>query len=201
MNFVYPLITTFLLVFLSELGDKTQLLVLSYSTKSKAKNILVGVALGSFLSHGIAILFGSRLASLENQSFQYFLQLFTYFTFIFMGLWGFLPKFSKQSSNKSSFLNKISLYKLHYVFIIAFNIFVGEIGDKTFLAALGMGIQYPDYKIFLIIGSIMGMIVSNSIAIFFGKVLGRIVNQRFLEVLSNLLFIIFGVFGLLSFCL
>ena len=56
MNFIYPFIISFMLVFFSELGDKTQLLVLSFSTKDKAKNILLGVALGTFFSHGLAIL-------------------------------------------------------------------------------------------------------------------------------------------------
>ena len=33
MNFIYPFIIAFLLIFVSELGDKTQLLVLSFSSK------------------------------------------------------------------------------------------------------------------------------------------------------------------------
>ena len=57
MEFLYPFFISFILIFLSELGDKTQLLVLSFSTKDKAKNILFGVALGTFFSHGLAILF------------------------------------------------------------------------------------------------------------------------------------------------
>ena len=59
-----------------------------------------------------------------------------------------------------------------------------------------MGIQYPNYKLFLILGSILGMVASNSIAIFFGKFLGKMINQRFLEFLSNVLFIIFGLLGI-----
>ena len=57
MGFFYYFFITFTLIFISELGDKTQLLVLSFSTKDKSKNILIGVALGTFLSHGLAILF------------------------------------------------------------------------------------------------------------------------------------------------
>lgn len=45
MEYIYPFLISFMLVFFSELGDKTQLLVLSFSTKSKAKNILLGVAI------------------------------------------------------------------------------------------------------------------------------------------------------------
>ncbi|MCI8411517.1 MAG: TMEM165/GDT1 family protein [Clostridia bacterium] len=50
MDFIYPFLITFMLVFLSELGDKTQLLVLSFSSKDKAMNILLGVAIGTFLA-------------------------------------------------------------------------------------------------------------------------------------------------------
>ena len=45
MNFLYPFFISFMLIFFSELGDKTQLLVLSFSTKGKTKNILLGVAI------------------------------------------------------------------------------------------------------------------------------------------------------------
>ena len=66
MLFFYTLFIAFLLVFFSELGDKTQLIVLSFSAKLKATTILLGVALGSLFSHGIAILFGSFLGNLNN---------------------------------------------------------------------------------------------------------------------------------------
>ena len=55
MNLIYPFLITFLFIFLSELGDKTQLLVLSFSTKGKASFVLLGVAIGTFFSHGLAI--------------------------------------------------------------------------------------------------------------------------------------------------
>ena len=78
MNFsmvnLYPFLIAFIFVFISELGDKTQLLVLSFSSKLKATTILIGVALGSFLSHGVAILFGSSLGFLDNEFLHFLLQ-------------------------------------------------------------------------------------------------------------------------------
>ena len=68
MEYIYSFLIAFSFIFFSELGDKTQLLVLSFSTKSKARNILLGIAIGTFFSHGIAILFGSKVGSLENES-------------------------------------------------------------------------------------------------------------------------------------
>lgn len=198
MHYIYPFFISFILIFVSELGDKTQLLVLSFSTKDKAKNILLGVALGTFFSHGLAILFGSNLGTFQNETFRFYSELFTYCSFLLFGLIGFIPRKEKNKNSKSSILEKITLIKLNYIFIIAFSIIIGELGDKTFLASLGLGLQYPNYRISLIIGSICGMITSNSIALFFGKFLGNKLNPKFIEFLSNILFIVFGIVGLIN---
>ena len=92
MNYLYPIIISFLMIFLSELGDKTQLLVLSFTSKHKASTILLGVALGSFLSHGVAILFGSVLGNLENNNIHNILELITYSSFILLGIITLLSK-------------------------------------------------------------------------------------------------------------
>lgn len=199
MEFAYPFLVSFMLVFLSELGDKTQLLVISFSTKDRVKNILLGVAIGTFFSHGLAILFGSKIGSFENDTFQFYLEIFTYTSFLLFGIFGFIPKKEKSDvKSKSLLLQKISNIKLNYIWIIAINIIIGELGDKTFLASLGLGLQYPNNKISLIIGSITGMVASNSIALFFGKFLGNKFNPKFVEFLSNIIFVILGLIGLLS---
>lgn len=198
MEFVYPFFVSFFMVFLSELGDKTQLLVLSFSTKSRARNVLLGVAIGTFFSHGLAILFGSKFASLENASFQFYAEILTYLSFLLFGILGFIPKHknTNENSSKLSLLQKLSNLKLNYVFLIAINILIGEFGDKTFLASLGLGLQYPRFKVSLILGSICGMVCSNSIALFFGRFLGNKFNPNFAQFLSNVLFVVFGLVGL-----
>ena len=200
MYFVYPFFITFIFIFLSELGDKTQLLVLSFSTKGKASFILLGVAIGTFFSHGLAILFGSQIASFQDDTFQFYLTLFTYLSFLLFGLWGFYSSHKDNNSNEHnlSFLQRFPFFNVHYVFVVAFSIIAGELGDKTFLASLGAGLQYPDAKISLILGSIFGMDASNSIAIFFGKFLENKLKPDLMQTLSNIIFILFGVFGLFS---
>ena len=201
----YPFFISFIMVFLSELGDKTQLLVLTFSNKLRTFNILVGIAIGTFLSHGLAIIFGSKLSSL-SPNFNTFLSIITYSSFILFGVLGFLSNKSSSlymkdnsQSLKFNFLYKLSSLKIGYIFIIAFSIFVGEFGDKTFLASLGLGLEYPDSKISLILGSIFGMVLSNLIAIFLGKFLGNKFSNGFLENLSNCLFIAFGLIGFFNF--
>lgn len=199
MDLFYTFFITFSIIFFSELGDKTQLLVLSFSNKSKISNILLGISLGTFFSHGLAILFGSHLGSFDNVFFNFYLKVFTYSSFLLFGIIGFLPKKKNSSkTEKSSFLYKICNLKINYVFLIAISIFVGELGDKTFLASLGVSMQYPNYKFSLILGCIAGMLCSNSIAIFFAKFISEKFNQHFIEFLSNIIFIIFGIVGFLS---
>lgn len=203
MEFLYTFFISFFLVFLSELGDKTQLLVLSFSTKSRAKHILLGVALGTLLSHGLAILFGSTMSYLGSDTFQFYLQVLTYSSFLLFGILGFIPEkeqninYSSDIHSKFTFLHKLSHIKIFKscVFMIAISIMVGELGDKTFLASLGLGLQYPNFKISLILGSILGMVLSNSFALFFGRFLSNKLNSNFVKILSNLLFIIFGLLG------
>ena len=198
MEYIYPIFISFLLVFVSELGDKTQLLVLSFSSKTNVKNILLGVALGSFFSHGIAIIFGSTLGILNNESFQHLLKIITYSSFILFGIFSFISINKEEQENSTSIINKIINMKLNYTLIIALSIIVGEFGDKTFLASIGLGIQYPFYKVSLIIGAILGMVISDLIAIVFGKLLINKISDKNVKILSGILFIIFGIIGFLG---
>ena len=116
------------------------------------------------------------------------------------GIFGFLPK-RKEKETKNVFLDKILKIKANCILIVALSIIMGEIGDKTFLASLGLGVKYPFYKVSLILGSITGMVLSNSFALFFGRFLGNKFNPKFVKILSNILFLLFGTIGLIRFLL
>ena len=132
---IYPFIIAFTLVFVSELGDKTQLLALSFSSKLKTTPILLGVALGSLFSHGIAILCGSFLGNIENSTFQLVIKIITYLSFIVFGIITLKTNSKEESSsNNKNYFNS----NLRYILFIAFSIVIGELGDKTFLASIGL---------------------------------------------------------------
>lgn len=203
MNNLFPFIISFLFIALSELGDKTQVLVLSFSTKNKTSHILIGIAIGTLLSHGIAIILGSKICNYGDTNFIYYLKLLTYLTFLVFGILGFI-KLIKTSTNltktdyKLKLLNYISSLFKNCIFIVALSIAIGELGDKTWLASIGLGIQYPMFKISLICGSICGMLLSNSISIFLGKWLSHKISDKYIDILSNSIFIIFGFLGLIN---
>lgn len=195
---VYAIFISFALVFVTELGDKTQLLMISFANKTTPFKILLGVAIGSFFSHGIAILFGSSLNLFNNDLITSTLRTFTYISFILIGLYSFLPKkilLSMNDSKKEGFISKLSNMTIGYTLIVALSIIIGEIGDKTFLASIGLGIQYPSLKLSLIIGAILGMVICDAIAIFFGKFLSNHISEEAMKKLSGILFIIFGIVG------
>ena len=74
---------------------------------------------------------------------------------------------------------------------------VGELGDKTFLASLGFGIQYPNAKVMLVLGAILAMVTCDSIAIIFGKFLNKYISETMMQKVSGILFLIFGLAGFL----
>lgn len=205
MQFLYTFIISFIFIFFSELGDKTQILVLSLSGKHKAFNILLGVVLGTLLSHGLAITFGSQVSNIGDVYFITILKFITYITFLVFGFLGFWKLKKNDCDNvptkedsKSSFIRLLNSLTKNCILIVASSIAIGELGDKTFLASLGLGIQYPSYRISLILGSICGMVMSDSIAIFFGKLIGKKVSSNTIDIISNTIFIIFGIIGILS---
>lgn len=200
MNFFYTFFIAFSMVFLSELGDKTQLLALSFSGKEKTYKILIGVAIGSFFSHGIAILFGSSITLLENEFLHFAVQIITYCSFLFMGIVSLLPKKNEMqgSSKKDGFLQKITNWKINYCILIALCIMIGELGDKTFLASIGLGVQYPNFKFSLILGAIAAMVICDFIAILFGKFLNRYISEKAMQRFSGILFLLFGIIGFVT---
>ena len=203
MDLIYPFIIAFSMVFVSELGDKTQLLVLSFSGKSHTFKILLGVAIGSFFSHGLAILFGSSIHLLDNSIIHAITEWITYISFILMGIFTLLPKKEQTSENekKDGILYKISHLKINYCFMVALCIMIGEFGDKTFLASIGLGVQYPNAKLALVLGAICAMVVCDFIAILFGKFLNKYISEKAMQKLSGILFLIFGLIGIYNlFC-
>ena len=198
MENIYPMLIAFFMIFVSELGDKTQILVMSFSGKQKIATILLGVALGTFFSHGLAILFGSYIGAINNENVKLILDFATNIIFIIFGLIFLFNKEKEESDvNKTGLLSKLSNIKLNYILIIAISIAVGELGDKTFLAAIGLGIQYAKYKIPLVIGAIMGMVISDLLAIILGKIISKKIPEELMKKISGILFIIFGIIGIL----
>ncbi|MBL7688813.1 MAG: TMEM165/GDT1 family protein [Bdellovibrionaceae bacterium] len=180
------LINSFLLVFAGEMGDKTQLLSLVLASRFKKPwTILLGVFVATILNHGLASGLGVWLSSLVEPATMRWILALTFFAF---ALWILIP-------DKEEELKQTSQFGVLATTIIAF--FLAEMGDKTQLATIALGARYADTLI-VTIGTTLGMLASNALAIFLGSKLLERIPMKWVRAFASFLFLLFGVLILIS---
>ncbi|SHK43161.1 Uncharacterized protein family UPF0016 [Desulfatibacillum alkenivorans DSM 16219] len=79
------LFSTFIMVFLAELGDKTQLATMGFAAESKSMvSVFIGSALALCLSSALAVLAGAWIAKHVSQDA---IRMTAGGLFVFLGLW------------------------------------------------------------------------------------------------------------------
>ena len=73
---VKEFLETFILVFVAEMGDKTQLLLMTLAAKYSVIQVLAGIFLGVLINHGSAVFIGCLISNITD---EYILQLFAGF--------------------------------------------------------------------------------------------------------------------------
>lgn len=179
-------ISALLLIFVAEMGDKTQILAMMFATKYKTSKVLVGIFIGSFLNHGLAVLFGSLIGGVINPNI---LQVVAGIAFIGFAFWTLLAGDDDEDSN-------VNMSKGAIV-TVALAFFVGELGDKTQLTAITLSIDSV-YPLLVLFGTVSGMIVTSSLGIVVGSKLGDKIPELMIKLLSSAVFLIFGVIKLVS---
>jgi len=170
-----------LLIFIAEMGDKTQIMAMAFATKYKVKQILLGVAIGSFANHGIAILFGSflnRFIPIEA------LQLVAGVLFIAFGLLSLSIAEEEEAEQ--------SLKKYGAVVTVGIAFFLGELGDKTQLTAMTLATDAVN-PAFTLMGTVLGMVIVSSFGIFIGAKLGDRIPEHLIKFGAFLVFMFFGL--------
>ncbi len=173
------------LIFIAEMGDKTQILAMAFSTKYKVRNVIIGVFIGSTLNHALAVLLGANLHLLIPLNT---LSIIAGFSFILFGLWSL--KFNNEESN-----SKISKYGPILTVAIAF--FIGELGDKTQLAAIALSTDSV-YPLLTLLGTVSGMVFTSLLAIFVGIKIGGKISEFYMKLGAGIVFLSFGYIKLFS---
>ena len=176
---MHILFTSFVLVALSEMGDKTQLLAFSLAAKYRRPwMVLSGILVATLLNHSIASTLGSWLFSQVNTRI---LSGVLAAVFIGFGFWTLKPDTISpdQSSNYNPFLTTLFLF------------FIAEMGDKTQLATVALGARYGA-PVLVTIGTTLGMLVSDGLAVFLGEKLSNKIEMKWIRRLAASLFFIFG---------
>lgn len=120
-------IKAFSLVFVAEMGDKSQLLALAFATTYPIGMVLTGISLGIILNHGLAILFAYILSKYLGS--LWFIHVFAGLLFLFFG-------FSSLKLELDDEEEDVKPSKFGPIFSMAGAFFLGELGDKTQLTAI-----------------------------------------------------------------
>ena len=82
--------------------------------------------------------------------------------------------------------------------IVTTTFFLAELGDKTMLTTVAQAAAHPQFPVAVWIGSSLGMVLSDGLAIIVGRVLGTKLPERAIKIGASILFFIFGVFSLIQ---
>jgi len=172
------------MILLAELGDKTQLTVISLSCSYPILSVFIGSMLGFLVVDGFSIIIGSSLASFIPMTW---IMVASGIIFIVFGLLTFFPRKEGTRTNVSK---RSPLLASFYLIVL------GELGDKTQIASIALAAENGWDSV--LIGVILAFIVLVSLGCVFGaKVLSRL-PERILRVGTAFLFILIGVASLLS---
>lgn len=175
------IINSTVLVFISEMGDKTQLLALILAAKfRKPVPILLGIFIATLLNHALASYVGSFITNyFSADTLRWSLAI----TFIGFGLWVLIP-------DKDEGLKMSDRYGAFVTTLIAF--FIAEMGDKTQLATVALGAKYTSI-LAVTFGTTLGMMLANAPAVYFGQWFTDRIPMKWVHRIASVLFIGFGI--------
>jgi len=182
---VEALLTSFGLVFLAELGDKSMLLALAFATRYRPWPVLGGIAIAAFTMLGLSTLVGAALgAALPEQA----LAIGGGLLFVGFGIWTLRP--DDDEDDVAEVKGSSVLFGVTGAFLIA------EFGDKTMLATATLASTQPAVPTW--IGASVGMTVASGIAIVVGAVLGARIPERATRIAAGVAFLAFGAWLLVE---
>ena len=180
--------TVFLAVFIAEMGDKTQLLLIAMTSKYKVRDILIGTTAAIFVLNALAVLAGGLLNEFLK-THLWIVRLIACVAFFYFSISSLLKSDDDESSSGS---------KIQFAPLAVFCIFfIAEFGDKTQLTAITFGATngLNANALVIWISSSIALLVADLIGLVVGHFLHGKTPDRFFNLLA---FVIFAVFGFVN---
>jgi Ca2+/H+ antiporter, TMEM165/GDT1 family len=174
-------------VFVAELGDKSQLMALTFATRYRPAFVLTGIAVATAVINAISVAVGYGLG----------LALPTRWISVVAGLvfLGFAA-WTLRSSDDDEDVTETSRSGHGVMFTVGSAFLLAELGDKTMLATITLAAQNGWLGTWL--GATTGMITAAALAIFVGRQLGRRLPERIVRNAAAAMFAGFGVWLLVG---
>lgn len=175
------MIQAFFLIFIAEMGDKTQILAMAFATRYPVKKVLAGIFFGALLNHGLAVALGSYISNFVPINT---IQIIAGAAFVGFALWTLKTEDDEEEEEGAK-------VKFGPVLTVASAFFIGELGDKTQLTAITLATD-ARYPLFILCGTVLGMIVTGGIGIIIGKKLGDKIPEFAIKIIAASVFMFFG---------
>ncbi len=190
------LLSALAIVFVAELGDKTQLVALGFGARHRLAPVLTGVALAYIATNLLSVLIGGLLGTaLPTRA----IGLGGGVLFLLFAAWTLWSgdDDADQDQGEEAQLDDGPTPKLgilaegRIVMSVAGAMFVAELGDKTMLATATLAARGNPVLVW--IGATIGIFLAGAIGVLVGRFLGARLPERATRIGSAVLFAVFGV--------
>lgn len=179
-------LVSFGIVFVAELGDKSQLMALGFATRYPAIPVLIGITIATAIVHLASVAVGAALgAALPDRAIE------AASGIAFLGFaWWTLRGDALDDQDRA----RLSQTHGSVILTVGGLFLLSELGDKTMLATVTLATEYGLFGVWL--GSTLGMVAADAIAIVVGRVAGDRLPQRAIRVGAAIIFAVIGVASL-----
>ncbi len=178
------LLHTFLLVFLAEMADKTQLMMMALTNKYKTRSVVLGMTLGVIIISALSVLAGDLIGDFIPMSLVKACSASLFLIF------GMINLFPQTKEHGAGFDLRIPTLSIALTFLLA------ELGDKTQLATVAIAADHMDAHLPIFLGAALGLIMANLLGILAGKLILSKCNEEAVKIISSFIFLLFGSINL-----
>jgi len=179
---VYALLLSFAVIFVAELGDKSQLMAMTFATRYRFWTVVGAITAATAIVHlvsvGVGVLLGAALPTRP-------IDVIAGLAFFAFGAWTL--RGDELSDDEEA---RAARSSRHAFLAVGGAFFLAELGDKTMLATITLATTEGWFGVWL--GSTIGMVAADALAIGVGALLGRHLPDRAIKYGAATLFFLFG---------
>jgi putative Ca2+/H+ antiporter (TMEM165/GDT1 family) len=180
---VQAFLISFGIIFVAELGDKSQLMALTFAARYRAITILVAITLATAFVHLLSVLFGAAVGVALPTRLISVLAGSAFLGFAAWTLRG--DELGADDHARTQRTQRSVLWTVGFAFLLA------ELGDKTMLATVTLATNHGLFGTW--VGSTLGMVAADGLAIVAGQQLGARLPERAVRIGAAVTFVIFGL--------
>jgi putative Ca2+/H+ antiporter (TMEM165/GDT1 family) len=172
-------------IFVAELGDKSQLMAMAFASRYRARDVLLGITAATAVVHLASVGIGAWIGT-SFAEYQSAISIVAGIAFLGFALWTLRgDELTDDEAAKARNSTGMALLSVGTAFFLA------ELGDKTMLATITLATQEGWLGTWL--GSTVGMVAADALAIGVGALLAKQLPERAIKYGAAALFAIFGV--------